>query len=176
MPLKPTLTVQSHSFPCGELWLGSYGGRLCLCSWAALPHHSLVERRLTRLLKAEAVEGTSEVIDLARRQLDEYFALRRRAFSVPLLTVGTDFQRRVWRALLTIPYGETLSYARLAARVGSPLATRAAASACGANALSILIPCHRVTGSDGSLTGYGGGLDAKRTLLCLERRGSVTPI
>ncbi len=171
----PTLIVQSHSFPCGELWLGSYGDKLCLCDWAVMPHYSLIVRRLTRLLKAEAVEGTSEVIDLARRQLEEYFALERRDFSVPLLTVGTDFQRRVWRALLTIPYGETLSYARLAALVGQPLATRAAASACGANALSILIPCHRVIGSDGSLTGYGGGLEAKRTLLSLERRGSVAP-
>jgi methylated-DNA-[protein]-cysteine S-methyltransferase len=104
-----------------------------------------------------------------RRQLEEYFAGRRRAFDVVLAPPGTAFQQRVWGELQRIDYGQTISYAELAARIGRPTAIRAAGAANGANPISILIPCHRVIGSDGSLTGYGGGLEAKRALLDLER-------
>ena len=103
-----------------------------------------------------------------RRQLEEYFAGRRRAFDVVLAPPGTAFQQRVWDELQRIDYGQTISYAELAARIGRPTAIRAAGAANGANPISILIPCHRVIGSDGSLTGYGGGLEAKRALLDLE--------
>ena len=104
------------------------------------------------------------------RQLDEYFAAQRRVFDVPLLTVGTPFQRAVWELLTTIPFGGTRSYAWLAAQLGHPRAVRAVAAANRANALSIFIPCHRVVGSSGSLTGYAGGLAAKRLLLGLEQQ------
>jgi methylated-DNA-[protein]-cysteine S-methyltransferase len=104
-----------------------------------------------------------------RRQLEEYFAGRRRAFDVVVAPPGTTFQQRVWDELQRIDYGETISYAELATRIGRPTAIRAAGAANGANPISILIPCHRVIGSDGSLTGYGGGLEAKRALLELER-------
>lgn len=107
----------------------------------------------------------------ARRQLEEYFAGQRRAFSVPLEPQGTDFQRKVWQALLTIPYGETRTYQQIAELAGSPRAFRAAGMANHNNPISILIPCHRVIGKDGSLTGYGGGLEAKRFLLELEGAG-----
>lgn len=110
------------------------------------------------------------VLDCAARQLDEYFAGRRRVFDLPLLTVGTPFQRAVWELLTEIPFGETRSYAWLAAQLGHPRAVRAVAAANRANALSIFIPCHRVVGSDGSLTGYAGGLAAKRLLLGLEQQ------
>lgn len=110
------------------------------------------------------------VLDCAARQLDEYFAAQRRVFDVPLLTVGTPFQRAVWELLTTIPFGATRSYAWLAAQLGHPRAVRAVAAANRANALSIFIPCHRVVGSDGSLTGYAGGLAAKRLLLGLEQQ------
>jgi methylated-DNA-[protein]-cysteine S-methyltransferase len=103
------------------------------------------------------------------RQLEEYFAGHRRAFDVVIAPPGTTFQRRVWDELQRIDYGQTISYAELAARIGRPTAIRAAGAANGANPISILIPCHRVIGSDGSLTGYGGGLEAKRALLELER-------
>ena len=89
-------------------------------------------------------------------------------FDIPLLLVGTDFQKKVWEQLLAIPYGETVSYGELAASLGMPSAVRAVANANGANAISIFVPCHRVTGSGQTLTGYGGGLDAKRFLLELE--------
>lgn len=106
----------------------------------------------------------------ARRQLDAYFAGRLRRFDLPLAPEGTPFQQRVWRALLDIPYGETVSYGELARRIGRPSAVRAVGAANGQNPLSIVIPCHRVIGSDGRLVGYGGGLPAKSALLALEQR------
>ena len=106
--------------------------------------------------------------DDIRRQLDEYFAGTRREFDLPLHASGTAFQKRVWQALLDIPYGETASYGKTAAAIGEPGAARAVGLANGHNPISIIVPCHRVVGADGSLTGYGGGLDAKRWLLSHE--------
>ena len=109
-------------------------------------------------------------------QLGEYFQGTRREFSVPLHAPGSPFQRRVWNALQTIPYGETTHYQALAEQLGKPAAVRAVAAANGANRLSILIPCHRVIGKDGSLTGYGGGLQRKQWLLDHEQgRHQVQP-
>ncbi len=104
----------------------------------------------------------------AARQLEEYFVGRRRAFDVPLETDGTSFERRVWEALLEIPYGATTTYGKLAERIGAPGSARAVGRANALNPIPILIPCHRVIGADGSLVGYGGGLDAMRRLLDLE--------
>ena len=106
----------------------------------------------------------------AARQLDDYFAGKRHSFDLPLAPTGTPFQREVLEALQEIPYGETRSYADLAKAVGRPKATRAVGAANGRNPLPIVIPCHRAIGSDGSLTGFGGGLDTKRFLLDLEQR------
>jgi methylated-DNA-[protein]-cysteine S-methyltransferase len=108
----------------------------------------------------------------AAGQLAEYFAGARTRFELPLATGGTGFQRRVWAALRDIPYGETISYGELARRIGSASASRAVGLANGRNPVSIIVPCHRVVGSNGSLTGYGGGLDRKRFLLGLEQRVS----
>ena len=104
----------------------------------------------------------------ARRQLGEYFAGERTEFDLPLGMAGSPFQRQVWRALLDIPYGETVSYGELAQRVGRPGAARAVGLANGRNPISIVVPCHRVIGSSGALTGYGGGTERKRFLLDLE--------
>jgi methylated-DNA-[protein]-cysteine S-methyltransferase len=106
-----------------------------------------------------------------RRQLAEYLAGERRAFDLPLAPRGTDFERRVWEALLAIPYGETRSYLEIAGAIGRPAACRAVGRANGRNPIAVVIPCHRVIGSDGSLTGYGGGLPLKRFLLDLENSG-----
>ena len=106
----------------------------------------------------------------ARTQLEEYFAGDRRVFDLPLAAAGTDFQRAVWQALAAVPYGLTLSYGELARRIGRERAVRAVGLANGRNPLSIVVPCHRVIGGNGALTGYGGGLDRKRFLLDLERR------
>jgi methylated-DNA-[protein]-cysteine S-methyltransferase len=102
-------------------------------------------------------------------QLEEYFAGTRRAFNLPLAPEGTTFQQRVWSAVLDIPYGQTISYGELAARIGQRLASRAVGLANGSNPLPIVIPCHRVIGSNGKLTGYGGGVAIKERLLTLER-------
>ena len=133
------------------------------------------EGKLTGLYMPVEVHGppTGIVRDDAafaatRRQLEEYFARERREFDLPVAPPGTPFQQSVWAELQRIGYGETISYAELAARIGRPTAIRAAGAANGANPVSIIIPCHRVIGSDGSLTGYGGGLEAKRLLLELE--------
>lgn len=111
-----------------------------------------------------AAEPLSEV----RRQLDEYLAGRRRAFDLPLAFAGTEFQRLCWQELLRIPFGETRSYAEQARRIGRPAAIRAVGRANHDNPIGVIVPCHRVIGSNGSLTGYAGGLDMKRTLLELE--------
>src|SRR5262245_64661791 len=108
------------------------------------------------------------------RQLDAYFAGRLRQFDLPLVTGGTPFQQRVWRALCDIPYGETVSYGEVARRIERPAAVRAVGAANGQNPIAIVIPCHRVIGSDGRLVGYGGGLPAKSALLALERRVAGT--
>jgi methylated-DNA-[protein]-cysteine S-methyltransferase len=105
-----------------------------------------------------------------REQLTEYFAGERRQFDIPLKLTGTPFQRRVWRELAEIPFGETITYAQLAQRIGQPTASRAVGHANARNPVSILVPCHRVIGSDGKLTGYAGGVDNKRWLLDWERR------
>ncbi len=104
-----------------------------------------------------------------RRELDEYFAGRLRAFSTPLAFEGTPFQHEVWTELCRIPYGETISYGELARRIRKPDAVRAVGAANGANPIAIIVPCHRVIGADGSLTGFGGGLPVKKALLALER-------
>ena len=109
------------------------------------------------------------VLERARAQLTEYFAGHRRDFDLPLAPRGTDFQRRVWTALTAIPYAATRSYAEIAAAVGKPSASRAVGGANGKNPLAIVVPCHRVIGADGSLTGYGGGLACKEWLLHHER-------
>ena len=104
-----------------------------------------------------------------RKELDEYFAGRLRKFSTPLAFEGTPFQNQVWKQLCRIPYGETISYLELAQRIDNPKAVRAVGMANGANPIAIIVPCHRVIGSNGSLTGFGGGIPAKRALLELER-------
>ena len=129
-------------------------------------------RRVPLTLEEEA-PGHRVLLE-AERQLAEYFSGRRRAFTVQLDVVGTPFQKKVWQALLTIPFGETRSYAEIARQIGSPRAVRAVGAANGRNPLSIVAPCHRVIGSSGKLTGFAGGLETKARLLALE--GSVTAV
>lgn len=119
----------------------------------------------------EGVGGVNAVLERTRRQLEEYFAGSRTEFDLPLDPVGTPFQRRVWDLLRTIPYGATTSYGELARRLGDPRATRAVGAANGRNPIPIIVPCHRVVGSHGELTGFGGGIDRKRWLL--EHEGAL---
>lgn len=130
-----------------------------------------VERELAQVEQARSCQtqaGDSPILAQTRAELAEYFAGTRCRFDLPLDLVGTDFQKTAWQALLAIPYGQTRSYAEQACTIGKPTATRAVAAANGANKISIVVPCHRVIGSDGSLTGFGGGLARKQALLSLE--------
>jgi methylated-DNA-[protein]-cysteine S-methyltransferase len=146
--------------PIGPLTLVAAGGRLTGLYMDEQRHRPAGE---TFGLPGDAAD---EPFASAARQLEAYFAGELKAFDLPLAPAGTPFQLRVWSALLTIPYGQTWSYAELASHVGS--ASRAVGLANGKNPIALVIPCHRVIGSDGSLTGYGGGLDRKRYLLDLE--------
>jgi methylated-DNA-[protein]-cysteine S-methyltransferase len=118
---------------------------------------------------APEIDGGDEVLDAAASQFGEYFAGDRTDFDLPLHLVGTEFQKQAWLALANIPYGETTSYGRQAEAIGRPGAFRAVGSANAQNPLPIVLPCHRVVGADGSLTGFGGGIDIKQRLLDLER-------
>ncbi len=143
--------------PVGPLTLVENGAALTHLLFGPLPEGLAAEAAATPLL-AEA-----------RRQVDEYLYGYRQTFDLPLAPQGTDFQRRVWAALRLVPYGETRSYCQIAEAIGQPKAARAVGGANHRNPLPIIVPCHRVVGRDGSLTGFGGGLDAKRYLLALER-------
>jgi methylated-DNA-[protein]-cysteine S-methyltransferase len=120
--------------------------------------------------EADWTESSRGPVSDALRQLREYFAGKRTEFDLPLSPKGTEFQRGVWRRLQEIPYGETISYGELAKRVGNPKASRAVGAANGQNPIPIVIPCHRVIGANGKLTGFGGGLPTKEKLLALEAR------
>lgn len=188
--MTPIFTMR-YASPCGEMLLASRAGRLCLCDWAKRGESSAPLRRLRSAFRTECVdvaeasrqsgegtvageEASRAVLTSALQQLDEYFDGRRKAFDIPLLHVGTAFQQRVWEALPAVPYGTTVSYGDLSARLGRREAVRAVAGAVGANAISIFVPCHRIVGADGTLTGYAGGIEVKRFLLALEGASLVT--
>ncbi|OMC41542.1 cysteine methyltransferase [Mycobacterium sp. GA-1841] len=154
-----TLQCRTVDSPVGLLTLAGRDGRLM--------HLRMVDQTYEPSRADWEVDDTAftEAVD----QLAAYFAGERTEFDLELDMVGTDFQRRVWDALRTIPYGETCSYGEIARQIGSPGASRAVGLANGHNPIGIIVPCHRVIGANGSLTGYGGGLERKRTLLELEK-------
>lgn len=165
----PELSIQYLKSYYGELILGDFEGKLCLCDWRYRRMRSSIDKRLLSGLDATYVERDTDLLATTRQQLSEYFAAERKTFELPLRFVGSEFQQQVWAALLRVPYGETSTYLELSHAIDNAKAVRAVASANGANALSIFVPCHRIVGSDGSLVGYAGGLAAKRKLLELER-------
>jgi methylated-DNA-[protein]-cysteine S-methyltransferase len=156
-------TVMDSS--CGPLTLVAIDGRLS---------GLYMERQRHRPAQETFGEPDPQPFVEVIRQLEEYFASQRTSFDVPITLSGTDFQRRVWTALREIPYGQTVSYGQLADRLGQPTASRAVGLANGKNPISVIVPCHRVVGTDGGLTGYGGGLERKQFLLDFER-GPAAP-
>lgn len=146
--------------------LGSMGDELVMAAWQASPRPTM--STLSRLAGVGWHAGTSSVIEAATGQIKDYFNGSRREFDIPVRLLGTPFQLRVWRALSRLPYGSTVSYAALAAAIDMPRSVRPLATAVGCNPVSIIIPCHRVVGTDGRLHGYAGGLAAKAVLLALE--------
>ncbi len=163
------INTQYYQTSYGELILGSFDNKLCLCDWRYRKMRTAIDSRLWRGLEAEYVEKPDEVLNNTIQQLEEYFLAKRKQFDIPLLMVGTDFQQKVWNELIKIPYGKTSSYLQLAEKTGNKNAVRAVANANGANAISIIVPCHRIIGSKGELVGYAGGLKTKEKLLQLEQ-------
>lgn len=155
--------------PCGEMILGATDDRLCLCDWVKSRHRRTIDNRIQKQLLSRYMQGTSPVIEQAKEQIAEFFDGTRSSFDLDLYLTGTDFQKKVWGFITQIPYGTTTSYSQLTTTVASETDIRAVSNAVGANALSLIIPCHRVIGSRGQLTGYAGGLVAKQYLINLEK-------
>jgi methylated-DNA-[protein]-cysteine S-methyltransferase len=167
------IIVQHDRTEIGELVLGSFQGRLCLLGFGNRDMAQMVTDRIGKRLGADVTGQDDALLDETRRQIDEYLAGRRKTFDIPLLLVGTDFQRSVWNALLQVPYGATASYLQIARAIGKEKAVRAVGNGTAANPISIIVPCHRIIGSGGELVGYGGGLSVKRRLLELEQRNTA---
>jgi len=169
----PTVHVRRLDTPLGPMIGAATSTHLVLLEFADRRMLATQFRRVRQAHGGNFVHGANPVLRALARELREYFGGRRRAFDVPLTAPGTAFQTRVWSALRRIPYGQTRSYAQLARGIGRPSATRAVAHTNGDNRLAIVIPCHRVVGADGSLTGYSGGVWRKRLLLALESGAGV---
>ena len=163
------INIQYCKTKIGELILGSFEGKLCLLDFRYRKMRKTVDERIKKGLNAKFAENNTEIIEKTLSELDEYFHGNRKEFDVPLKMVGTDFQKRVWEALLRVPFGTTSTYLQLAKNIKNEKAVRAVASANGANSISIIIPCHRIIGSNGKLVGYAGGLPIKKQLLKLEQ-------
>ncbi len=165
------LHIGSIETPVGCMAVAATARGICLLEFSGPERLDKQLARLRKIHGAAPSPGETAVMRQMRAQLDAYFAGTLREFTIPLDIAGTPFQQKVWGALRGIAYGETCSYADLAKSIGAPSAVRAVARANGDNPVSIVIPCHRVIGSDGALTGYGGGLWRKRALL--EREGAA---
>jgi len=167
---RPIARVAELETAIGDMIAAASDTHLVLLEFA---YRKTLDRQLERAARATGMRfeaGDSPILDRLRAQLTEYFRGERQTFEIPLYAPGTPFQMRVWAELLRIPPGKTTTYGRIATAIGHPAAVRAVARANGDNRIAILIPCHRVIGSDGSLTGYGGGLSRKKKLLDLEAR------
>ena len=170
--------IQIHYYksPLGVLILGDYQGKLCMADWQYRKMRNAIDQRIKNFFQTDFIEALSPLHQETIKQLEAYFQKERKTFNLPIVFAGTDFQVKVWEQLLQIPYGNTLSYLQLSKILGNEKTIRAVATANGANALSIIVPCHRVIGSNGELTGYAGGLTAKRKLLDIESRHPITTL
>lgn len=166
--MKSYINRVEYRSPVGEMILAEFKGELVMADWKYRKMRGTIDKRIQSFLKSEFIDQDSSLLNQVQDELDEYFRGQTKAFDFPIRLVGSEFQKRVWEALKSIEYGESKSYIELSRQVGDEKAIRAVASANGANAISIIIPCHRIIGSNGELVGYAGGLNAKRKLLQLE--------
>ncbi len=163
-----SIICSTYSSPLGELKLGDFCNQLVLCDWTYRKMRTPIDKRIQSFFGAEFEYGESELIQNVIKQLSEYFEGKRKDFEIHIAFCGTPFQVEVWKQLQSIPYGTTSTYLQLSQKLGNEKAIRAVATANGANAHAIIVPCHRIIGSDGSLVGYAGGLSTKKKLLELE--------
>lgn len=170
--MKNIISIKLYKSTVGEILLGSINNKLCIADWKYRKKRDLIDNRIKKFFNADYVEETSEVIEHSIIQLNEYFNNDRIEFNLQLAFAGTDFQISVWQELIKVPFGKTETYLGLSKKLGNEKAVRAVASANGANSISIIVPCHRIIGSNGNLVGYAGGLNAKKKLLELESDNS----
>ena len=175
MAPKNIIFISYYKTIIGELILGSYENQLCLLDFRYRKMRSIIDNRLLTNLDAFYFEKETPLLRITILQIKAYLKGTRTEFSLPIKMVGSPFQLKVWEALKTIPYGTTISYLDLARQIGDPNAVRAVASANGANAIALIIPCHRVIGSSQKLVGYAGGLRIKKKLLETELALSKNP-
>ena len=166
--MNSPIKIINYKLPIGEIIIGDFEGNLCICDWKFRSKRIEVDNRIKHHLKADFVEEFTKLHEVCIQQLLEYFSRNRTIFNLPIIYSGSEFQKNVWDELLKIPYGETRTYLQLSKILGDEKAVRAVAGANGANAISIIVPCHRVIASSGDLQGYAGGLPAKLFLLELE--------
>ncbi len=163
------INIQYYTINNTQFIIGSFDNKLCMVDYRYRKMRETVDNRLKIALKANFKEQDDEILQNTRKQLNEYFNMERKEFDIPLLTVGTPFQKSVWDALIKVPYGTTSTYLQISKDIGNEKAVRAVANANGANCIGIIIPCHRIIGTNGELTGYAGGLPLKKKLLLLEQ-------
>jgi len=169
------ILTQTIDTPIGLMVAGAVKEGICLLEFADRKMLNAEYRILKKYLETGIADGNNIHLDNLRKELDDYFSGKKKEFSVPLVYTGTDFQKSVWDELIRIPYGTTRSYGKQAAALGNTLSVRAVAGANGMNKISIIVPCHRVIGEDGNLTGYGGGLWRKKWLIEHEMKYSGKP-
>ena len=170
------ISIQYYKSPVGEMIIGDFQNKLCLCDWRYRKMRTQIDTRIQKGLNAEYELSDSTIIQSTISQLNEYFNKERKQFELELLLVGTDFQKKVWEQLLKVPFGKKETYSGLAKKLKNEAAIRAVAAANGANAISIIVPCHRIVGKNGELVGYAGGLEAKKKLLNLENENWPTQL
>lgn len=169
------INIQFHKTKYAEFILGSYDNKLCLLDYKYRKMRQVLDHKIRKMLNAEFVTGSTEkedeVLSKTKTQIDEYFIGERTTFDIPLLMVGTEFEKSVWSSLLKIPYGQTATYSDLASNGNdtTTLNLKLVAKANGANSLALIVPCHRIIDDNGDLVGYGGGLPLKLKLLNLEQ-------
>ena len=163
------IEVQYFESKIGELITGTFKNSLCLLDFKNRKMRLSVDNRLKTKLSAKYVIRNNKILTLAKTQIGEYLSGLRKEFSIPIITVGSNFQKQVWYSIMKLKYGEIASYLDIAISIGNQKAVRAVANANGANSLALIIPCHRILGNDGALVGYGGGVPIKKKLLNLEK-------
>jgi len=167
---RTVIRTERIATPLGAMLAGATDNGICLLEFIDSDRIERQLRRVQKLFRAELITDRNRHLNTLSIQLEQYFAGSRKEFDLVVVALGTPFQQAVWKELMKIPYGKTISYKEEAERIGRPTAVRAVARANGANPISVVIPCHRVIGKNGKLVGYGGGLGRKQWLLDLERK------
>jgi len=166
--MEENIEICYYSSPVGELILGTHKDEVIMADWRYRQKRKQVDTRIQNFINAEIRVSENKLHEEMKRQFNAYFKKELFEFDLPIRMIGTSFQKDVWNELMRIPYGKSLSYLELSNKLGNQKAIRAVASANGANAISVIVPCHRIIGKGGALVGYAGGLNTKKRLLTLE--------